>query len=549
MTKNYPILLLLFVLLLNALQATFSQLTGDESLYWMQSRHLDWGFRDHPPMTALWVSIGSKLFSSELGVRLLTVLSNAAVLVLVYRLVQPKNFWQYVLLIASVPVIHLYGFTSTPDAPLLLATALYLTIWKKFITKSNAQNALLLGACMALLVWSKYHGVLIILFALLPLKRLWFNKHFWLAAIIGIILFSPHLIWQYDNAMSTINFHLSGRNDDAWELKHIGGYLAGQLIVFNPIFLGLTLYILAKRIPKDDFSRSLYALFAGVLLLFLFYSFQGRVEPHWTTPVTLCAIILIANEWKYHASKRAIVYGLTGMVVLIGVIRIGLIADVFPPLKKEYHSHKQTVMAIHQMAKDEPVCFMNSYQLPSLYMFYTGGIAHSINNVSGGPNQYDLWHYNEFIHEKPFLFVANYNATNFDEVTIDDMQFNVRHYTDLPVLHQLEVATDETKLSVFPGDAITLQATITNHNSYPISFENNNHHISWQLLFNYKKPNQAVVEVEILDLPQNLAASESARITLSFITPQLTGKNKARLAARIDSLPQVYVSNGVTVLY
>jgi hypothetical protein len=549
MTKNYPTLLALCIVLLNVLQATFTQLTGDESLYWMQARHLDWGFRDHPPMTALWVSIGSTLLSGEMGVRLITILSNAVVLVLVYRLVQPKRLWQYVLLTASIPVMHIYGFTSTPDAPLLLATALYLTFWKKFIKEQNTQNTILLGVCMAILVWSKYHGVLIILFALLPIKRLWFNKHFWLAASIGTLLFLPHLIWQYENAMSTLSYHLSGRNDDAWELKHIGGYLGGQLLVFNPIVLGLTIYILAKRIPRNDFSRSLYALIAGVLLLFMFYSFQGRVEPHWTTPIALCAIILIGNEWKLHAPKKGLVIGLTAMVVLIGALRIGLMVDVFPPLKKEYHSGKQYVMALHQIANGQPVCFMNSYQLPSRYMFYTGGIAHSINNIEGGKNQYDLWHYNEFIHQKPFLFVANYDAAKFDEVTIDDMHFKVKRYADLPVLHQLEVSTDVHHLDVISGESVTLEATITNHNSYPISFENENHHISWQLLFNYKKTNQAIAEVEVDGLPKKLDVGESARITLSFITPNLTGKNKVRLAARVAALPQVYVSNGITVRY
>jgi hypothetical protein len=549
MTKNYPTLLALCIVLLNVLQATFTQLTGDEALYWMQSRHLDWGFRDHPPMTALWVNIGSKVISYELGIRLLTILSSAVVMVLVYRLIQPKKLWHYVLLILSIPVIHIYGFTSTPDAPLLLATALYLTAWKKFIHDPNTRNAIFLGLCMAFLVWSKYHGVLIILFALLPIKRLWFNKNFWLAAVIGIFLFLPHLIWQYENAMSTLAFHLSGRNDDAWELKHIGGYLGGQLLVFNPIVLGLTIYILAKRIPRNDFSRSLYSLIAGVLLLFMFYSFQGRVEAHWTTPITLCAIILIGIEWKFYSPKKAIIYGLVGMIALIGIIRIGLMVDVFPPLKKEYHSGKQYVMALHQIANGQPVCFMNSYQLPSLYMFYTGGFAHSINNIEGGKNQYDLWHYNEFIHQKPFLFVANYDAANFDDVTIDDMHFKVKHYADLPVLHQLEVSTDVHNLDVISGESVNLKATITNHNSYPISFENENHHISWQLLFNYKKTNQAIAEVEVDGLPKKLDVGESARITLSFITPNLTGKNKVRMAARVAALPQVYVSNGITVMY
>lgn len=549
MSKGNLIGLLAGVLLLNGIQAACTQLTGDEALYWMHARHLDWGFRDHPPMTGLWAGLGYHLLATELGVRLMTILSHLLTLWLLFRLARPVKLLHYALLIASVPVMHLYGFTATPDSPLLLATALYLTTWQRFIRDSSWLHTLLLGMCMAFLVWSKYHGLLIILFALLPIKRLWLHKQFWSAACIGILLYLPHLLWQYQHDFPTFKYHLAGRNDDAWEWKHIGGYIGGQLLVFNPVVLGMAIYILVKRTPRDAFERSIQWLLSGVLLLFLFNSFRGRVEPHWTTPVTLCAIILILREWQSKSPGKPVLYSLAGITTMLMVVRIGLVTDIFPPLKKEYHTGKQSVTALHKIAKDKPVCFMNSYQMPSLYMFYTGGIAHSINNIEGGKNQYDLWNYNEYINEKPFLFVASYDAPHFEDVEQDGIHFKIKAYDDLPVLHQLEVLTDDACLNTYPGEHITLQSTITNHNHYPVHLENEKHPIGWLLLFNYKKPNQADVEVEIKGLPKTLQPAESARITMSFIAPDRTGKNIARLAARVDELPHVYLSNGIVVRY
>ncbi len=43
-------------------QAGFTELMDDEAYYWVYSRHLDWGYFDHPPMVALLIKMGYGLF-------------------------------------------------------------------------------------------------------------------------------------------------------------------------------------------------------------------------------------------------------------------------------------------------------------------------------------------------------------------------------------------------------------------------------------------------------------------------------------------------------
>ncbi len=149
--------------LLNLFQAAFTELTGDEALYWMHWQNLDWGFRDHSPLTAVLIGIGYSLFQSELGVRLMMVIANTIMIILIWQLVQPKKRAHFFLLIFSFPILSVYGFIATPDVPLLLSVAFYFVIWKKFLIEQNTKNTLLLSLAPAAMVWSKYHGLFIII--------------------------------------------------------------------------------------------------------------------------------------------------------------------------------------------------------------------------------------------------------------------------------------------------------------------------------------------------------------------------------------------------
>ena len=53
----------------NLLQAAFTELAHDEAYYYMFAQNLDWGYFDHPPMTALLIWLGS-FIGGELGVRI-----------------------------------------------------------------------------------------------------------------------------------------------------------------------------------------------------------------------------------------------------------------------------------------------------------------------------------------------------------------------------------------------------------------------------------------------------------------------------------------------
>jgi 4-amino-4-deoxy-L-arabinose transferase-like glycosyltransferase len=118
--------------ILNLVQARLTPLNNDEAYYWMYSKYLAWGFFDHPPMIALMIKIGYRLFQNELGVRLIIVLSQLAALTIIWATTEKEqrqnkeNIFFFFMLAAILPVLNIYGFFATPDAPLILFTAVFL---------------------------------------------------------------------------------------------------------------------------------------------------------------------------------------------------------------------------------------------------------------------------------------------------------------------------------------------------------------------------------------------------------------------------------------
>ena len=151
--------------MINLIQAGFTELADDEAYYHMFAQRLDWGYFDHPPVTALLVYLGGFL-EGEFGVRFFFTLLQPIYLYALWRIIRPeaptvRDGALFLLISAAMPILQLYGFIAVPDGPLMLFTALFLWCYKTFTEKNNWTSALLMGICLAALAYSKYHGALV----------------------------------------------------------------------------------------------------------------------------------------------------------------------------------------------------------------------------------------------------------------------------------------------------------------------------------------------------------------------------------------------------
>ena len=106
--KVYPYLI--FWVVLNLIQAFFSELIHDEAYYWFYSTEMEWGYFDHPPAIAFFVKLGYTFFENELGVRLATVFMSAATLWLIWKTINGNNPALFFVLVFSTIITGMYSF-------------------------------------------------------------------------------------------------------------------------------------------------------------------------------------------------------------------------------------------------------------------------------------------------------------------------------------------------------------------------------------------------------------------------------------------------------
>nr|WP_256534116.1 glycosyltransferase family 39 protein [Lewinella sp. JB7] len=377
----------------------------------MYASRLDWGYFDHPPAVALLVSLGMDWLPGPLGIRFGHVLAGTATVAALYHLLERPRGAELTLaaaLIFAQPMLQVYGFIATPDGPLLLFTVLYLLAYRRFLARPDGWSGLWWGLTMAGLLYSKYHGIVLITFSVLP-KLGWLlrQRGAWIAALSGLLLFLPHLYWQYTNDYPSFRYHLGGR-DDPYQFKFTTEYILNQLLIFSPLLVYHYVKALWKDRAHDDFERACRWLIAGFMLFFLYTTTKGGTEAQWTALLSIPLVFLTFQAARrfpaWQGSLLRLCY-LSGALLLVARLLIAAPRD-WLPFDKPF-DHAPWVERLAARAGDRPVIVENSYRLASLYTFYSGGRpAWTFTDVEYRPSQYDIWRGDTAFHDRPVVLLG-----------------------------------------------------------------------------------------------------------------------------------------------
>ena len=544
-------------IILNLLQAAFTPLNHDEAYYWMYSKYLAWGYFDHPPMIALMIRIGYFIFHNELGVRLISVISSAVSLVVVWALTNNGKRgkagaeWIFIMLAGTLPLFHIFGFMATPDSPLLLFTALFLLAFKKFSGQDKFQTAFLLGISMAALMYSKYHGALLIIFVILSNLRLLRTPWFYFSAVLALVLFLPHINWQFVNGFPSLRFHLVERVS-GFNPGNIPDYLLNLLLIHNPLIFPLTLLFVFRKKVFTSFEKTLVFILVGFIIFFFIQSFRYHIEPQWTAIITVPMIIILFNNLDFHSAEGKYLRNTAIFFIpLILFARIAFMIDFLPVhfLKKEYHNTRKREDAIARLAGDRPVIFTNSYQEPSEYTFYTGRFALSLNNLNYRKTQYDIWNFEEKVHGKEILYVPHYLndyiTDNFTKVKFPwgDSTY-VKVIKDFQSL-QKECVILERKSYTFSATASdTIHLKIFNPYPFPINLRHQELPVVFQLAFLRNGSWEFKKNLELPPSVSMLNVNDTLKLDCSFTLEDLPpGKYKIAISSETGYLYDVYNSH------
>ncbi len=299
--KNHVVLFFATWTILNLLQAGFTELFDDEAYYWVYSRYLAWGYFDHPPMIAVMIKIGYFFFRSELGVRLLVVFSGTATLYIIRSLLPEKNDRLFYGICCCMAVLQIGGIIAVPDIPLMFFTAVFFWAYRRFLLNMSIAHTVLLAIVIALMLYSKYHGILIVFFTLLSWPALFTKYQVWICAMLAALLLAPHIYWQWSHGLPSVQYHLFERNAGTYTVNFTLEYLIGQLLLAGPLAGFILLWAAFKYKPADRFERALQFSLAGVYVFFLLSTFKSRVEANWTVAGFIPLIILSHSYLNSHS--------------------------------------------------------------------------------------------------------------------------------------------------------------------------------------------------------------------------------------------------------
>lgn len=521
--KNNKFLFIFYVFLffvVDILQSIYTELIDDEAYYWLWSKHLAWGHFDHPPMVAWWIKISSLFFNGELGVRFFSTLMFGFTIYFIWRLIDFKEKWEHIhlffLLSTAVILFNFYGFITVPDTPLFFFTALFLFFYKQFLWAKNFKTAMFLGFAMAGMLYSKYHGILVICFVVFSNLKLLKNKYFWLACLFAFVLFTPHLWWQYQNDYPSIRYHLN-RSKKLYQIRFTLNHFANQLLIVGLAFPVLYDAFFKSFIKADIFKKALQYLVIGFIVFFFIATFKTSTQPQWTSVILIPLMVLnfqiiVENQ---NLKKWFFILASLNLVILI-YMRVALADENSAIFKWETHQNKLWAQTLKQHTNGLPIVFLNSFQNAAKYQFYTGIETYSYNSLSYRENQYDLSEFESNIQGKTIYAVGNEESGTALSKKRNTIYYGkkIENYT---TFQHLKCIIALEKLDIKPGDSITLTFKLVNtyHKSVPLS------NIAFQGVFQTKKQ-QITADIPLtIDFKKDvvLQALTSYQVSCKFKIP------------------------------
>ncbi len=465
-------------LIVGLIQNYFVEVSGEEAYYWLFSQFLDWGYLDHPPMVGVVTAPGYWLFGNPMGLRLGMLLCNILTIIVIRKTLEVKDdkllLW---ILLGCVP-FHAGAILVKTDVPLLLAEAMFFYFYKQYLKEDNLKTVVLMALSIALIMLSKHHGFLVVIFTVVSNPKVLMKRSFWLTVGFTVLFMIPHTIWQYQYEFATIKFHLYNRIDMGFGLDTLAYYVGIQPIVFGPL-IGVMLFIASFiNIKSDDFNRALRFSMYGVLIFFFISTFKVEFHKHWTSILAI-PLILLAHEfmtsrpnWQLWLKRLSIV-----TVIILIPARIYLMYDFLPKSWTEgwdvLHNWDTWAEEVEELSGGLPIMFNNHYERASRYAYLTGDIVHCYNTFDYRETQHDLLPLEENLQGKTIFQINRYrDTTNYEEyITEIGKGIHYRIVEDFRSFRKVEVeVVNEEIIEGISDNKIRLTLRLINNYNYPIDF-------------------------------------------------------------------------------
>ena len=305
--KSIPWLpLILGLTLLRLITAASMDLVPDEAYYWLWSQHPAFGYFDHPPMVAWWITASTTLFGhSPLAVRLPFLLSFAGLLWFSWdtakSLFHEAVARRVVLWLNACLLLSVGSIIATPDPPSVLMWSAGLWALARLHTSNKPTWWLVFGLFAGLGVEAKYTnlflGLGVAAWMLLdkPARRWLLTPWPYLGGLTALCAVAPNLLWNAHHDWISVTKQFGRIDRGHFTVKFLIEFLLSQPLLLNPLICVFTILGAKTALRATESPLCLLvALPMPLLAYLLIHVFHDRIQGNWPAPVFPGLVILAA---------------------------------------------------------------------------------------------------------------------------------------------------------------------------------------------------------------------------------------------------------------
>ena len=308
----------------------------DELLYLVLGQHMDWGYASVPPFIGFLGKLAHTFFSDAVfGAKFFAALFCSLTTILVGATAQlfSNNKWVIGLACVAHVMSPVYVITGALFQPVVFDVFFWTLSGYFFIkmVKNNDPSVWLpLGASWALGFMNKYNIAFMILACVVALlltekRKLFLNKQFIYAIVLGFVIISPNLYWQYQHFFPVFH-HMKELSDSQLVHVQIGDFFKSQILMnIHAVWLWVFALWAIVFYKKEHFLKPVLWMFVVAMALFVL----GHAKSYYTIGLypMLFAVggYMVEQYWSLNVRRAALVL----LVILpLPILPIGL--PIFP---------------------------------------------------------------------------------------------------------------------------------------------------------------------------------------------------------------------------
>jgi dolichol-phosphate mannosyltransferase len=433
--RNTALALIAYAFVLRLVYAGSVEMMPEETYYWNYSRHLDFGYLDHPPMVAWLIRVATAVFGqTEFGVRAGALLCGAITSIFVYKLARnlfgAATALAALLLVQALPFFFLSGLLMTPDAPLVAAWAASLYFLERALIGNRSRAWWFAGISLGLGMISKYSiallGPVAVAFMVWdPQSRRWWARSApYVGALLALAVFSPVIIWNAQHDWASFAFQTSRRLAETPQFA-LHKLIGSMIVLITPTgLLAVVAATLGRRAadeaPDGARRRRLFNLAIFIpLSVFALFSLRHEVKldwtgAPWTAALPAMAFVMVSGNasvgrfttwiraaWMPTILVMLLIYGAGLHYLVLGIPGLGYDKHIeaIPVGWRDLSAHVlETAHAYRkETGSDALIVGMDRYAIASELSFYGGahtgtGLQTANSNLFGGMGlMYGQW--------------------------------------------------------------------------------------------------------------------------------------------------------------